>query len=139
MMQAPRFAETPSGAVPLAFGTTRRLRAPRALVWETCTRPEHLCRWLAGPEGWTMTVCEVDLRPGGGYRVVWRAPDGREAGLRGVYQEIVAPERLVSIERWDGCPLATLHTVHLREVDGGTALRSELLCLVERGAADAAA
>ncbi len=46
---------------------TRVFDAPRALVWEALTMPEHLRRWMLGPEGWEMAVCELDLRPGGGW------------------------------------------------------------------------
>jgi uncharacterized protein YndB with AHSA1/START domain len=54
--------------------------------------------WMLGPEGWTMPVCEIDLRPGGAWHFVWRMADGNEMEMRGTYREIVAPARLVSTE-----------------------------------------
>jgi uncharacterized protein YndB with AHSA1/START domain len=80
---------------------TRRFRAPRALVWEAYTRPEHLTRWLGVHNGWTFPVCEMDLRVGGAYRWVWRSPEGHEMGMGGVYREIVPGVRIVATERFD--------------------------------------
>ena len=68
--------------------------APRRLVWEAMTRPEHVGRWY-GPHGSTTVECKIDLREGGAYRIVQREPDGNEYGFKGVYREIVAPSRLV--------------------------------------------
>lgn len=80
---------------------TRVLDAPRALVFDAWTKPELLTRWLGVFGGWTMPVCEVDLRVGGGYRFVWRSPTGEQMGMRGTYKEIVVPERIVSTEQFD--------------------------------------
>jgi uncharacterized protein YndB with AHSA1/START domain len=80
---------------------TRVLDAPRALVWKAYTTPELLKRWLGVHNGWTLDVCEVDLRVGGAYRYVWRGPGGAEMGMRGTFREVVAPERLVTDERFD--------------------------------------
>jgi len=80
---------------------TRVFDAPCNLVFDAWTKPELLTRWLGVRNGWTLDVCEVDLRVGGAYRFVWRGPDGAEMGLGGVYREIVAPERLVSTETFD--------------------------------------
>ncbi len=69
---------------------TRVFDAPRDLVFDAYTKPELLKRWLLGPRGWSMPVCEIDLRVGGAYRYVWRRdPDGNEMGMGGVYREIV--------------------------------------------------
>jgi uncharacterized protein YndB with AHSA1/START domain len=73
---------------------TRVFDAPRELVFQTWTDPKHLVRWW-GPKGFTNPVCEVDLRVGGAWRIVMRAPDGAEYPGGGVYREIVPPERLV--------------------------------------------
>ena len=81
---------------------TRDIEAPRALVFDAYTRPEHVPRWMLGPDGWTMSVCEIDLRPGGAWHFVWRKADGTEMDMRGEYQEVVRPERLVNTERWGG-------------------------------------
>ena len=81
---------------------TRALDAPRQLVFDALTKPELLKQWLLGPPGWSMPLCEIDLRVGGKYRYVWRQDsDGTEMGMGGVYREIVAPQRLVTTERFD--------------------------------------
>lgn len=82
--------------------TVRRVfDAPRRLVFDAHTRPELVRRWLIGPPGWTMPVCEIDLRVGGRYRYEWRGPDGETMGMGGSYREIVAPERIVATELFD--------------------------------------
>jgi uncharacterized protein YndB with AHSA1/START domain len=105
---------------------TRVFEAPRALVFEALTRPEHIRRWLLGPPGWTMAVCEVDLRAGGAYRFVWRRDDGTELGMGGVYREIAPPERLVHTERFDAAwyPGEAVVTTVLIEEGGRTKLAS---------------
>jgi uncharacterized protein YndB with AHSA1/START domain len=80
---------------------SRVFDAPRNLVFDAWTKPELLERWLGVRGGWSMVVCEVDLRVGGAYRFVWRGPDGAEMGMGGVYREIVSPERLVATETFD--------------------------------------
>ncbi|HEX2034085.1 MAG TPA: SRPBCC family protein [Chloroflexota bacterium] len=80
---------------------TRVFNAPRHLVFDAWTKPELFVRWF-GPRGWTVPVCEIDLRPGGAYRYVLRGPDGAEIVMRGVYREVVPPERLVSSEVFEG-------------------------------------
>jgi uncharacterized protein YndB with AHSA1/START domain len=79
---------------------TRLFNAPRALVFEAFTKPELVQRWLLGPAGWTMPICEIDLRVGGAYRYVWRQEsNGSEIGLSGIFREIARPERLVATEK----------------------------------------
>src|SRR5438445_10322006 len=80
---------------------TRVFDAPRNLVFDAYTKPDLLKRWLGVFGGYSMPVCEVDLRVGGTYRFVWRGPDGAEMGVRGVYREVVRPERLVHTEKFD--------------------------------------
>jgi len=81
---------------------TRVFDAPRNLVFEAFTKPELIKRWLLGPDGWSMPVCEVDLKVGGKYRYVWRRDsDGTEMGMGGVYREIATPERIVATEKFD--------------------------------------
>jgi uncharacterized protein YndB with AHSA1/START domain len=96
--------------------------APRTLVWDAFTKPELIKRWLGVIPGWSMAVCEVDLRVGGGYRYVWRGPGGAEMGMRGTYPEITAPERLVSTERFDQSWYEgeAMGTLVLTERDGKT-------------------
>ena len=79
----------------------RDFNAPRQLVFDAFTKPELVRRWLLGPDGWTMPVCEIDLRVGGAYRYVWRGPKGNDMGMGGVFREIVAPERIVATEKFD--------------------------------------
>jgi uncharacterized protein YndB with AHSA1/START domain len=106
---------------------TRVVDAPRRLVFEAYTRAEHLPHWLLGPQGWSMPVCEIDLRPGGAWRFVWRRSDGTEMEMRGVYQEIVPPERLVSRESWGGDWPETLNTLILSEEGGKTTITQRVL------------
>lgn len=106
---------------------TAVLDAPRRLVFEASTKPEHVKRWW-GLRRSTMTVCEIDLRPGGAWRYVVRDTEtGREDGFSGVYSEIVPPERLVYTEGWEGMPGHDyLVTATLAEKDGKTTLTSRL-------------
>ncbi len=106
---------------------TRVFDAPRRLVWDAYTSPKHLPHWMLGPEGWTMPVCEVDLRPGGQWHFVWRRSGGSEMGMRGVYKEITPPERLVSTESWGGEWPETLNTLVLSEKDGKTTITVTVL------------
>src|SRR5712691_1660543 len=104
---------------------TRVFNAPRRLVFEALTRPELVKRWLLGPPGWSMPVCEIDLRVGGKYRYVWRRDnDGTQMGMGGVYREIVAPERIVNTEKFDEAwyPGEALGTLVLVEQGGTTTL-----------------
>lgn len=118
----------PANKVPTTFTTpsdreiamTRLFDAPRRLVFDAWTNPKHLPRWMLGPSGWTMTVCEIDLRPGGAWHFVWRQSDGTEMSMRGVYREITPPERLISTESWGGDWPETLNTLILTENDGKT-------------------
>lgn len=80
---------------------TRVFDAPRNLVYDAYTKPELLKRWLGVHNGWSMAVCEIDLRVGGRYRYVWNGPDGMEMGLSGIYREIVPGERVVATEVFD--------------------------------------
>jgi uncharacterized protein YndB with AHSA1/START domain len=81
---------------------TRDFNAPLQLVFDAFTKPELVRRWLLGPPGWTMPLCEIDLKVGGAYRYLWRhSDDGREMGMGGVFREIVSPERLVATEKFD--------------------------------------
>jgi uncharacterized protein YndB with AHSA1/START domain len=99
---------------------TRVFDAPRRLVWEVSTKPEHLTKWMLGPEGWTMPICESDFREGGKWRFVWRNAKGSEMSMHGVYQEIVAPERFVTTENWGPEWPETINTISFAEEDGRT-------------------
>lgn len=108
---------------------TRDFDAPRALVWEMFTRPEHIRQWW-GCNHLEMTVCEVDLRVGGEYRYVGRMSDGSECPFRGVHHEIVPPEKIVFTEIFD-VPVAREHpalvTTTFTEKDGKTTMRCVVL------------
>lgn len=80
---------------------TRVFDAPRHLVFKALSTPNLLKRWLLGPPGWSMVVCEVEFRVGGRYRYLWRHEDGRDMGMGGEFREIVAPERVVVTEKFD--------------------------------------
>ncbi len=79
---------------------TRRFRAPRQLVWDAHTQPALIKRWLLGPPGWTMPVCTVDLRVGGGFRYEWRNGE-RSLALTGTYRIVDAPETLADTQVFD--------------------------------------
>jgi len=81
---------------------TREFAAPRPLVFAANTKPAMLKRWLFGPDGWALAVCNVDLRVGGKYRYVWRHKDGREFATGGKFMAIARPEKIVSTERFEG-------------------------------------
>jgi uncharacterized protein YndB with AHSA1/START domain len=109
---------------------TRVFDAPRKLVFDAFTKPELLKQWLLGPPGWSMPVCEIDLKIGGRYRYVWRRDtDGTEMGCGGVYREIVPPERLVQTEQFDNpwYPGESLITTVLDEQRGKTTLTATML------------
>ena len=117
---------------------TRVFDAPRHLVFDAHTKPELVKRWLLGPPGWTMPVCEIDLRVGGTYRYVWKSEkDGTTMGMGGVYREIVRPERIVSTERFDEAwyPGEGVGTLVLTEKDGKTTL-TQTMAYESRAARD---
>jgi uncharacterized protein YndB with AHSA1/START domain len=79
---------------------TRILDAPRALVFKAWTEPDRAARWW-GPQGFVTLYCKMDARPGGTFRVCMRSPEGTEYWKRGVYREVVEPERLVFNFAWE--------------------------------------
>lgn len=103
---------------------TRVFDAPRELVFEAYTKPELLKQWLGVHSGWSLAVCEIDLRVGGAYRYVWRGPNGKEMGMGGTYREVTPPERIVSTEKFDQSwyPGEAVGTVVLAEREGRTTL-----------------
>lgn len=81
---------------------TRTFNAERARVFRAFTEPELIKRWLLGPDGVSMPVCEVDLRPGGTFHYRWRFDEnGAEFGLFGTFREVEAPARIVYREDHD--------------------------------------
>jgi uncharacterized protein YndB with AHSA1/START domain len=101
---------------------TRLFDAPRALVFEAMTRPEHIRQWWGNlGEGYSVPVCEVDLRVGGKWRFVNRMPNGESAAFYGEYREINPPERVVFTEIFEPFPDAvSVVTSMLSEENGKT-------------------
>jgi len=108
---------------------TRVFDAPRRLVFDAFTKPDLVKQWLLGPPGWSMPVCEIDLKVGGAYRYVWRHANGKEMGMGGVYREVVPQERLVCTELFDEAwyPGESLITTTLAEQGRRTTLMSTIL------------
>jgi uncharacterized protein YndB with AHSA1/START domain len=106
---------------------TRVFDAPRRLVFEAFTKPELLKRWLLGPPGWEMVVCEVANKVGHRYRYEWRNVEGKQFGIGGVCREFAPPERMVGTELMDGHPSESLVTTILVEQGGKTTLTTTLL------------
>ncbi len=94
---------------------TRVFDAPRHLVFDAFTKPELLKRWF-GPRGWSLALCEVDLRVG-----------GTEMGMRGVYREITPPESSVHMESFDDYPGESQVSTALVERGGQTTLTATVL------------
>ncbi len=81
---------------------TRSFRAPRALVYRAYTEPQLVRQWLLGPPGWSMPVCEMDVRVGGNFRWRWRSEDGgNEFGFTGTFREVQPSSKLVHTEAYD--------------------------------------
>jgi uncharacterized protein YndB with AHSA1/START domain len=99
---------------------TREFDAPRALVFEALSKPEHLRNWW-GQAASTLTLCEMDFRPGGKWRCVERDKDGQEFAFRGEVREIKRPERIVQTFEWEGLPgHISVETMHLDDLGGRT-------------------
>ncbi|QNI36480.1 SRPBCC family protein [Edaphobacter albus] len=105
---------------------TREFQAPRKLVFDAWTKPELLSRWLAGPSGWTMTVCTIDLKVGGAYRYEWTHDNGQKMGMGGVYREVIPHERISATEQFDEAwyPGSAVVTTVLTEKNGITTVES---------------
>ena len=81
---------------------TRSFKAPRALVYRAYTEPQLVQRWLLGPPGWSMPVCEMDVRVGGQYRWQWKnREDGSQFGFFGTFTEVDAPSRITHDQYFD--------------------------------------
>lgn len=110
---------------------TRAFDAPRDLVFEVWTKPEHVRHWW-GPRSSSMIHCEADVRPGGSWRYVTREENGDEVPFCGVYREVTPPERLVYTEIYDVEPFNTgdpaVNTVTFTEEDGRTIMTCTTLC-----------
>ncbi len=104
----------------------RRFNAPRALVYQAYTEPKLMKRWLTGTPGWSMPVCEMDVRVGGAYRWRWRSDDGAEFGFSGVFRDVEPAARLAHTQVYDPGDVGgdmgdeSLITVAFSEKDGVT-------------------
>jgi uncharacterized protein YndB with AHSA1/START domain len=104
----------------------RFFKAPPDLVYKALTEPEYLRRWW-GPRQLEITECEADLRVGGIWRVVHRAPDGIEFAFGGTFLELEPPRRRVGTFRWEGAPEhEAVETFEVVAVEGGTLLTSRM-------------
>jgi len=111
---------------------TRDFNAARELVWQAMTKAEHIKRWMIGPGGWAMVICENEAAEGAAFHWLWRANEGgREMSLRGVYREVVPFERIVRTETFEfGCEAQSgeqLGTMTLAEQAGITTLTITIL------------
>jgi uncharacterized protein YndB with AHSA1/START domain len=106
---------------------TREFDAPKHLVFRAMTTPDLVKRWWHAKRG-EVTIAEIDLRVGGGWRYVAVTSDGFEVAFHGEYREIIPNERIVSTEVYEGAPIddpdqaATVNTVTLTEADGRTTM-----------------
>jgi uncharacterized protein YndB with AHSA1/START domain len=101
---------------------TREFDAPIELVFDVFTKPEHVRKTFA-PFGEEVTKCEIDLRDGGDYHIVFVTDDGTECSFRGTYLEVEPPNRTVSTWHFDGWPDAeAVETMDLQEANGVTTM-----------------
>lgn len=101
--------------------------APRELVWEAMTNPEHVVRWY-GPRDTRLVSCEIDLRVGGRFRYVMAGREGHEVAFSGTYREVVRPERVVNTWCFEPMPEhEALETATFREEDGRTTVRMSIV------------
>jgi uncharacterized protein YndB with AHSA1/START domain len=124
----------------------RAFNAPRQAVWDAHTRPELMQKWCTGYSGWTLPICEMDVREGGKYRWRWRSDaDGSEFGFFGTFSEVDAPSKIVHDQYFDpgdmdyAMPVgdACIITLELSEVNGVTTL-SNTMKFVSKEARDQA-
>lgn len=94
--------------------------APRHLLFDAFTKPELITKWMLGPPGWSMPVCETDVRPGGKWHYVWRKDDGSDMEMFGSFLDVEPPARLVTTEAWGPPFPETVNTVTFEEDQGRT-------------------
>ncbi|MGH6761963.1 MAG: SRPBCC domain-containing protein [Phyllobacterium sp.] len=108
----------------------REFNAPRELVFRMWTDPKHVAEWW-GPHGFTNPVVEMDVRPGGKYRIVMRDANGVDYPSKGKFIEVAEPERLVVTDAFDmeDAPAdEAVWTIIFEDIDGRTRLTIRLLC-----------
>ena len=113
----------PETSSEISLFITRTIRAPREKVFRAWTDPDELVKWW-GPEGCSSPGAEIDLRPGGRYRIAMTTPEKKGIYSLGEYREVVPPERLVFTWIWEGPPemagVETLITLYFREKEEAT-------------------
>jgi uncharacterized protein YndB with AHSA1/START domain len=124
---------------------TRSFKAPRALVYRAYTEPELVRRWLLGPPGWSMPVCEMDVRVGGRFQWRWRSgEDGSEFGFSGTFREVQPSSKIVHTEAYEpgsvggGYPGNDALVTVTFTGDGGVTTVSTLIDFGSKEARDAA-
>jgi uncharacterized protein YndB with AHSA1/START domain len=111
----------------------RRFNSSRELVYRAHTEPKLVRRWMLGPPGWSMPVCEMDVREGGTYRWRWRSDEnGKEFGFHGVFRNVDAPAKIAHDQYYDAGDLGesmppAIITTELTEQDGVTTLTTTML------------
>ncbi|MEP0827355.1 MAG: SRPBCC domain-containing protein [bacterium] len=129
-------SDTKSGAAGREIVATRIFDAPRELVWEAWTDPDKITRWW-GPNGFTTTTVEIDVRPGGIWKHIMHGPDGTDYPNLTRYVELVKPERIVYINSGgkDDIPHGEFRaTITFEDEEGRTRLtvRMEFASVSER-------
>ena len=120
-MPAPVHVTTPTTS---SVQVVRSFKAPAQLIWDFHTKPQLLQRWLLGPDGWSMPVCEMDPRVGGKFRYQWHNDSGDQPdfAITGELKEVDEPRRSVHVERMEGMPGEALVTTTFEESNGTTTL-----------------
>ena len=106
---------------------SRTFDAPVEMVFDAHTKPEIVRQWLLGPEGWTMPVCEIDLRVGGNYRYMWKKEKTGDAmGMGGEFMEVAIPNKYVATEKFDKSwyPGDAVSTTTFEDRNGRTAFQN---------------
>lgn len=102
----------------------RAFAADKPLLWDVLTKCEHLTKWMYGFEGWSLPICEMDLRPGGKIRWGWvKGEDGATMEITGEFKEVSHPDRFVYRESWGDPWPDSINIFELEAADGGTNLR----------------
>ena len=137
MITAKTGATTVTTPSDLEVVLTRVFNAPRTVLFDVWTNTKHLPKWLTGPAGWEMPICELDLRPGGKWRYVYRKASGKEMTIAGTVLEVVPPERFVTTESWGPEWPETTNRAEFTESNGRTTVTVTTI-FVSKEARDAA-
>ena len=117
---------------PTVATVTRHFAAPPARLWAVHTDPALLRQWLIGPEGWVMTRCDVDMRPGGSLRYDWQSADGAQGFyLTADVLDVEEPHRILHVERMFLPDQTPDNTVETRFIADGSGTRMVMTMTVE--------